>query len=366
MGNEDNKNEKPRKKGFFSRLGLGFKKAVESITTLAQPESEVMTDDYKQIVQDDLIKKLTGYFNGVEPEIYGLTFREIPDSRDFDVSARIKNLHGDDSNIQEASMLAEIHLPEAEFYHMPVPGAYGIDTFPPTPLPVYDYSPQIIKISLEITNSNKRAQIGINNVMEGIKGKYPNAQLVDKNTPLVLGNDDPYCERFIIDAGVNSRGKKSNVLRYLRFSINKVAVEKEIDNVLSIKDYEFQLGAPESIFTVDFPGSDDIVKSISRDKETLRNLIYANQSRGFGFSLTKFFFKIELLSSSNLIQPKDNSTDKEISFDINFTCKTGFGSSAKKSNVSTVFYYTTVSAVDRRGDDTVKLRFVKRDNYEIS
>ena len=359
--------DKPPKKGFFSNLRNGFKKAVDSIgSTFVQPDSETTTEDVKGNISQELVQKLASYCNGIEPVLSDIVLALNNTDNEYTVSAKVSNLQSSASGKQEADLTAEIVMPDAGFLHIPVPGAYGIDTLPATPLPVYDFRPRIKKINLEITDSNARAEVGLNNIQESVKNRYPDARLLDKNTPQSLGNEDAYCERFVVDAVTDSRGRKNYLLRQLRFPLVKASVEKAIDEVLVVRDFDFKLGPPENLFTLNFPGTSDIVRILSRDKNTIRNLIFADLGRGMNFTLSKLFFKIIVKESFRTVEPKDISTDHEIAFDVDFSCITGFGSTARSSNVSTVLYYTTVTDFNKKGEKTIHLRFLKRDNFKLS
>ena len=360
MGDEN----KPQKTGFLSSLKRGIKKAIKAIAAVfSPPDPELLNVDSKSIIIEALTQKLSSYYSGAEPEINELSYTEDNELKEFNVSAVIKNLHSKSAGVQEAKLRAWLEMPGAEYCHIPVPGAYGVDTFPPNPLPIYNYRPRIKKMILEITNSNYRNEIALDNIQEIIKNKYPLARLVDKTTPMNLGNEDEFCERFISDSIVNSRGKNTNMLRYLRFPIMKVSVDREVDEVLTIRDFEFQLEPPESLFTLDYPDTKDISRILNREKNTISNLTSEGMGRGLFHSLGKLFFRIEMGKDSGIIEPRENSTDEEISFDIKFNCISGFGSGAKVSTVGTVFYYTAVAGVNKNGEKIMTMRYLKRDNF---
>jgi len=359
-------NDKKPKEGLLANFRKGLKKAVGSLTTsFSQSETNEFNDEFKHTIIEELKAKIASHYNDVLPIMNDITFTENTGTRDVFISSKIEFPPDSNCDIQEAGLSAEVFIPEGEIYHMPVPGTYGVDTFPPSPLPVYDFSPKINKMVLEITKSSSRSEIALDNVQESIKDKFPNARLIDKTAPLHPGNESAYCERLFLDLKAGSAGRKTYFLRQLRFQIRKVSVDRDVDGILFIKDFEFKLEPPESVFSLGFPGPSDIVRILNREKNIIRNIIFVNKVRGLSFMMSKMFFRMETNDNFSKIEPNENSTDAEISFNLKFNCVAGVGKSAVSAALSTVFYYTVVTGIGRSEEKTYSLRFVKRDNFEL-
>ena len=336
----------------------GLKKAVETIAaTLAQPDPGLLAEEFKNIIVEELTLRLSTYYSGVMPEITDLTIEDNSAANEFNISAKITKLHSSSLGIQEANLQALVEIPDASYYHIPVPGAYGLDTFPPAPLPIYDYKPRIKKIALEITNSNYRSEIAFNVIQDMVKRKYPHAELIDKSTPMEINNETISCERFISDRAA-ARGGQNNLLRLIKFPVKKVPLEKIVDECLYITDYEFQLQPPEDVYTIDFPNPREIKKTLMKEKNILLNK--ANDTeKGFARGLRKLFFRIG--DNFNKIEPR-TASEEEISFEMEFNCISGFGPFSKSLKFSTVLYYAIDPHTNNRGDKTMSFRYLKRDD----
>ena len=334
----------------------GLKKAVETIAaTLAQPDPSLITEEFKNTIIEELCIRLSAYYSGVMPEITDFAIGDNSEANEFNISARISNLHSSSLGIQEANLQSLVEIPDASYYHIPVPGAYGLDTFPPAHLPIYDYKPRIKKISLEITNSDYRSEVTYNIIQDMVKRKYPHANLIDKTTSMEITNEASFCERFISDSG-SAGGHK---LRFIRFPVKKVPVEKIVDECLFITDYEFQLQPPEDVYAVDFPSPKNIKKILMTEKTILQGKLINNE-KGFANGLRKLFFRIS--DNFGRVEAID-AAEREISFSMEFTCLSGFGPFSKSLKVSTVFYYAIDPIQNPRGDKTMTLRYLKRDDF---
>ena len=327
------------KEGLLGSVKKGLKKAVDTIaSTLTQPESLTISEEFKNVIAEELVRRISAYYTGSEPKIKELRFTENDTGTEFNVTAQVTDLYSSSSGRQEAELYGEVEMPDVSYYHIPVPGAYGIDTFPPAPMPIMDYRPKINNVILGITKSEFISEVSFDRIQESLSRNFPHGKLIDKTTPLGLSEDALFCQRLISDAPSVLGAKGKSVLRYVKFPISKVKVDKEVDECLTIRDYEYQLQAPEIVSSGDFPRAGEIENILTQEKDTIRKKVFDGPDKGLFRGLRKMFFRIRV--SSGKIVPNNNATEEELSFNVDFDCVSGVGPVSRVKTVPAVFYYS--------------------------
>ena len=351
--------DKHQKKGLLKGVKKGLEKAVKTLaTSFVQPEPEIISEEFKSIIAEELTEKLMVYYNGSEPGINDLTVAESSAEKEFNVTARVTNLSSASSGILEANLQAEMEMPDVNYYHIPVPGAYGADAFPLAPLPIYNDRPKIIKMVLDITSPDSMPEVSVDDVQKSISEKYPRARLIDTTTPTGLTGVSSFCERLVNDITADSKGKCINLLRLVKIDVNKVPAESMPDGSFLIRDYEFRLQI-QDVFTVEFPRSGEMAEILKREKTSVCDRAFEGTGQGF----PKSFFRIR--APFGKIEPCGNAAKTEVSFNVEFDCVSGIGPFSKVSTVSAVMLYAIDQAVNGKGETVTALRHLKSDNFAV-
>ena len=345
------------KKTIKERLSGAIQAAKKGIDKLLTPSETV---SYHESISRELIEKLSGYYDGVEPVISDLEILEALVAGQFNVSAKVTNLRSAVSGIQEADLLAEVEVSEMHNFIMPTPGFVGIDTIPPSFIPVFDPTPKINRIALEITNATLSSEAAYGRIQEILNKSYPSAKPLDMNTPLSITSDTLFCERLVRDTAADSKGRNRDFFRLLKFSVKKAAVDRKVDDCLFVKDYEYQLEPPEEIFSLEFPKSEDLLPILKKEKGILLKQVDEFLGAGSLNFFNRLFFRIRV--PVRKIEPNDNISETDVSFSIEFDCAAGFN---KLYSVTTEIFFSIARLDEKKGGKTANLKYLRHGDFVI-
>jgi hypothetical protein len=333
------------------------KKGVDKFLTAVDE-----TVPYNELVARELAVKLSGYYSGIEPEINNVIISGDWEPGRFNASAKVLNIHSTSSCIQEADLEAEVEITRQFILPMPTPGIEGIDAIQSNFIPAFDTQPKVHRIVLDITNSTNTAEIINSRINEAVKINYPHGRVLGGITPPDITGEF-FCKRFIRDTAV-LKGRRKEIVRFVKFSIKKVPADKQVDDCLLVRDYEYQNLPPEELFTVDFPGSGGILRILKNEKKFLHKRVIEqlteSEETGFFSLFRKLFFRIK--KPFRNIELKDIASETTMTFYVEFDCVAGF---SRPYTVSADFVFAQNSAAGRRGEKAITLKFLKHDDFVI-
>ena len=364
------KDDKEKKPGVLGRakaalehggsvIQKGLEAAKKGINKLFTPEEIESKND---IVAAALIRKLSSYYNGIEPEIINVELSEEEEPGQFNVSARVLNLLSTSQDgaqdVQEANLMAEVEVPQHVNVFMSDPGIGGIDTMHANLVPVFNIEPVVYRIALEITNSTAASRIIESKIRKIIAEKYPFGRLIDRNLPLDTTDETLSRDHLIVDSTIKN-GRKNEFLRLVKFPMKKVPVEKKADDCLTITDYEYQLEAIQELYTVEFPDQKEVLHTLKKDKKILHKQVVEFMGSSSRNPFRKLFFSIRKLQN---IELKDNAAGNELVFSVDFDCVAGF---TRSYTVSTDLIYALEPVLLRKTEKTLVLRYLRHDYFII-